>query len=136
MPTVLTQTGITFTDSTVQTDAAVANGTPMTASSIKLNNCTIGFPSYAASTVTSRSYSTWYQAEDNLFVTAQIAGPYMNDFYAYAGPSTSTYYQIGYYGDNINNNTKWSTFQFMIKKGAYFYVTTEQNYQFYSWTVS
>ena len=97
---------------------------------------TIGFPSYNTGTATGRSYNTWYQAADNLFVAVIIGGPYMNDFYAYCGPSTSTYYTICRYGDDINNNTKWSTFTFFVKKGYYFYVTTENSYTYNTWSLS
>ena len=127
---------LTFSNSTTQASAGMPEGGALTPSSIQLNGCTIGFPSYNTGTFTTRSYSTWYQAEDNLFVTAGIGGPYMNDFGAYVGPSTTTYTQIGRYGDDINSNTKYSTFYFMIKKGSYFYVNTEYGYAFYSWTLS
>lgn len=66
-----------------------------------------------------------------------MSGPYTNDFYVYAGTSSSAYYQISRWGDDINSNTKWSTFSFIIKKGSWFWANTENNWgAFYSFTLS
>ena len=127
---------LAFESGKTQSSAGAVAGAAITPTSLSLNGATIGFPSYNTGTSTARSYSTWYQAEDNLFVTAGVAGSYTNDFYAFGGANTTTYYNIGRYGDDINNFTKWSTFQFMIKKGSWFQVTTDAAQNYYSWTLS
>ena len=113
---------------------------------LTLGGGTVGYPAFTSS-YTDRAFNTWHQAADNLFVSISWGGPYMNDFYLYAGPSTlvpgagdgaggGTYYTVGRYGDDINSNTKLSTITFIIKKGSYFYANTEVGYLFRSWPLS
>jgi len=96
---------------------------------------TINFPTFNGN-FTNRAYATWHQASDNLFVSVEMHGPYMNDFYVYAGPSTSTYYQIGRYGDDINANTKWTTITFFIRKDYWFWANTESTGVYRSWALT
>lgn len=88
-----------------------------------------GYPTY---TLYSSSYSvnTWYTAPENLVVTISLQGSYMNGLRVYAGPTTSTYYNIMEWGDDINSNTKSAGASFMIKKGACFYFESPGPYAY------
>jgi hypothetical protein len=72
--------------------------------------------------------NTWVQAPYDCFVSGECGGPYTNDFRAYAGPSTGAAQECGRYGDDINNNTKWSTLSFFVKAGNFFQVQSEGQY--------
>lgn len=84
-----------------------------------------GFPNFANAPTGTLTSNTWYQATANWFVNAYTRGPYTNDHYLYAGPSTTTYYTIGQWGDDINSNTKWTTWPVFIRKGNYVYINSE-----------
>lgn len=71
--------------------------------------------------------NTWYQAPADIFVTARMCGPYTNIFYAYVGENTSTFQSVGIYGDDINNNTKWATITFYVRKGYWFQTVVERD---------
>ena len=101
---------------------------------LTLGGGTVGYPAFTS--YTTRAFSTWHQAGDNLLVVVAWGGPYTNDFYLYVGPSTEVYSTVARYGDDINSNTKWSTTTFIIKKGAYFYATAEVDYGFRSYPLS
>lgn len=79
-------------------------------------------PSYASGVGV--AVGSWFQAQQDGFVTVVCWGPYMNGCEVFAGVSMSSYTRIAYMGDDINGNTKASSFSFTIKKDAWFYVGT------------
>lgn len=60
------------------------------------------------------------QASSNGWVTIAATGPYRNGLSVFAGNDSSCPYLIASLGDDINNNTKSSSFSFAIKKDSYY----------------
>jgi hypothetical protein len=85
-----------------------------------------GIPDYQ--TFSDFPANTWIQAPYDCFVSGECGGPYTNDFRAYAGTTTGTAQECGRYGDDINNNTKFSTLSFFVRAGNFFQVQSEGQY--------
>lgn len=60
------------------------------------------------------------QAPSNGYVTIAATGLYRNGLSVYVGNDSTCPYQICSMGDDINNNTKSSSFSFPIKEGSYY----------------
>lgn len=76
------------------------------------------FPSYATPT-TVPTNNTAFQAPSNGFVTIRAVGSFRNGLNVFVGTTSSTSYHIAIMGDDINSNSKGSSFSFPIKSGSW-----------------
>lgn len=84
-------------------------------------------PTYS-SAATNFPINTWIQAPYDCFVSGIMGGPYTNGFYALSGITPQAYTIVGFYGDDINNNTKWATITFFVRRGCWFQIQSEVDY--------
>ncbi len=70
----------------------------------------------------SRSYDVVYQAQDNIYVIANMSGSYANGCALYVGDTSSPTTILALAGDDIGMNTKMSTVCGVIPAGYYWKV--------------
>lgn len=105
--------GTNFSGFSVSANASTFGGTIANSSGV------IGFPTYANPTSGIPLDGTPWQAPSNGYVTIAAWGQFRNGFRVYVGSDSSTPYLICVMGDDINNNTKGSSFSFPIRSGAW-----------------
>lgn len=76
--------------------------------------------------------NTYIQVLKNSFVEVDGTDPYMIDVRAWVSPDNgTTKYQVGYFVSDINNNTRGTSFTFLVPAGWYFTTNFENGFSYY-----
>lgn len=108
--------------SAVQSVAPGAAGNLLQSDGTTWQSATIpggGFPSYAASTITTFNYANLFQAPSNGVITVFAVGSYKNGLQINVGDTNAVPYVIAYLGNDLNDNTWGMSYSFPIKSGSW-----------------
>ena len=89
-------------------------------------------PDYESVVTGSASANTFIPTAKNSLVEVNGTDPYMIDVRAWVSPDNgTTKYQVGYFYSDLNNNTRGTSFTFLVPAGWSFTTNFEQGFSYY-----